>query len=134
MQAQSGNPVRSAEPRRVVLHVNFDDPAALNYVLNNAENIGNYYAKSGNKVEIRVIAHGPGLHMLRIDTSPVLERIRALARDHAGLSFFACGNTRERMAKAEGKAPELVSEAILVPSGIVEIMELQRAGWQYLKP
>jgi intracellular sulfur oxidation DsrE/DsrF family protein len=134
MQIQSGNPVRNAEPRRIVLHVNFDDPAALNYVLNNVENIHDYYSDTGNKIEVRVIAHGPGLHMLRADTSPVLERIKALAEDRTGLSFYACANTRERMANAEGKHPEIVNEATMIPSGIVEIVELQRAGWQYLKP
>ena len=134
MPAESGEEAHNAATRRVVLHVNFDDPAALNYVLNNAENIDDYYARTGGGVEIRVIAHGPGLHMLRIDTSPVLDRIKAMARNLTGLSFFACANTRERMAKAEGKVPEITSEATIVPSGIVEIIELQRAGWQYLKP
>lgn len=134
MAVQSDDPVRDDEPRRVVLHVNFNDPEALNFVLNNAENIGAYYESAGNHIEIRVIAHGPGLHMLRADTSPVKERLQAMVGAQAGLSFYACANTRERMAKAEGKIPDLVSKATLVPSGIVEIMELQRAGWLYLKP
>jgi len=118
----------------VVLHVNFEDAAALNYVLNNVENINNRYTEIGTSVEIRVVTHGPGLHMLRTDTSPVLERIKSLAGNMPGLTFYACANTRERMTKAEGKAPEIVSEATMVASGIVEILELQRTGWQYLKP
>ena len=134
MEVQSDDPVRDEEPRRVVLHVNFNDPDALNYILNNAENIDNYYASARKKVEIRVVAHGPGLHMLRVDTSPVKERLQAMAAAQAGLSFYACANTRDRMAKAEGKIPEILGEATIVPSGIVEIMELQRAGWLYLKP
>ena len=72
--------------------------------------------------------------MLRTDTSPVQDRVRALAGTNSGLSFYACQNTRERMAKAEGSPPEIVGEAEMVPAGIVEILELQRAGWQYLKP
>ena len=89
---------------------------------------------SGQKIKIRVIAHGPGLHMLRADTSPVKERLQALAAARDGISFYACGNTRDRMAKAEGKTPNILEEATVVPSGIVEIIELQRAGWLYLKP
>lgn len=134
MDLQSDNPVRDDEPRRVILHVNFNDPDSLNYVLNNAENIDSYYADAGKTVEIRIVAHGPGLHMLRDDTSPVKQRLQSMAADLESLSFYACANTRARMAKAEGKDPEIVSEAVMVPSGIVEIMELQRAGWLYLKP
>ncbi len=50
------------------------------------------------------------------------------------LSFYACTNTQERMAKAEGKKPELIPEAVMVLAGIPEIIELQRAGWTYIKP
>ena len=31
------NPVRDHENRKVALHINFDDPERLNYVLNNAK-------------------------------------------------------------------------------------------------
>ncbi|GAB4235704.1 MAG: hypothetical protein Kow0032_20380 [Methyloligellaceae bacterium] len=134
MSVQSDNPVRNDEARRVILHVNFNDAQALDYVLNNAENLAVYYRDVNVPVEIRVVAHGPGLHMLRADTSPVKERLQAMAAALQSLTFYACTNTRERMAKAEGKMPELLPEATLVPSGLVEIIELQRAGWIYLKP
>jgi hypothetical protein len=39
------------------------------------------------KIEIRIIAHGPGLHMFRDDTSPVKERVSNLAAFQDGLSF-----------------------------------------------
>jgi intracellular sulfur oxidation DsrE/DsrF family protein len=41
------------------------------------------------------------------------------------------------MAKAEGKKPEeipLLSEAKIVPSGVVELLELNEAGWTILRP
>lgn len=128
------NPVRDHEDRKVALHVNFDDPERLNYVLNNAENIYQYYRQQGKKIEIRIIAHGPGLHMLRQDTSPVKERIAGMAAAQEGLGFYACTNTQEKMAKAEGKKPVIIDEAKMVLSGIAELIELQRAGWTYIKP
>lgn len=128
------NPVRDHEDRKVALHVNFDDPERLNYVLNNAENIYQYYRQQGKKIEIRIVAHGPGLHMLRQDTSPVKERIAGMAAAQEGLGFYACTNTQERMAKAEGKKPVIIDEAKMVLSGIAELIELQRAGWTYIKP
>ena len=130
----SENPVRDGEDRKVAMHVNFDDPASLNFVLNNAENIYEFYAAKGKSVEIRIIVHGPGLHMLRVDTSPVKERITGLAKSQAGLSFYACTNTKARMEKAEGKTVVIMDEAIMVTAGLVELIELQRAGWTYLKP
>ena len=74
-------------PAKVALHVNFNDPERLNYVLNNAKNIYQYYHQKGTKIEIRIIAHGPGLHMFRDDTSPVKERVSNLAASQDGLSF-----------------------------------------------
>jgi len=130
----SNQPVRDDEDRKIALHVNFDDPAGLNYVLNNAENIYDYYQTKGKSVEIRIVTHGPGLHMLRDDTSPVKQRINGLANSQQGLSFYACSNTKTRMEKAEGTSLLIMDVATMVPSGLVELIELSRAGWTYIKP
>ena len=130
----SENPGRDDEPRRIVMHVNFADGERLNYVLNNVENIFDYYHGEAIDVEIRVVCHGPGLHMLRGDTSPVKDRLSGMADDMDELSFYACANTMERMAKAEGKRPVIFNQATLVAAGLPEIIELQRLGWTYVKP
>lgn len=130
----SENPARDEEPRRIVMHVNFADGERLNFVLNNVENIRDYYRDKANDVEIRVVCHGPGLHMLRSDTSPVKDRLMEMADSMEELGFYACTNTMDRMAKAEGKRPELVEQATLVLAGLPEIIELQRLGWIYVKP
>ena len=134
MTLATDNPVRDDEDRRIAMHVNFDDPQSLTFVLNNVENLHEYYTAKGRKVEIRVVTHGPGLHMVRADTSPVKERLIGLANGLEGLSFYACTNTQQRMAKAEGKEIEIVKEATMVLAGLAELIELQRAGWTYLKP
>jgi intracellular sulfur oxidation DsrE/DsrF family protein len=74
--------------------------------------------------------------MLRADTSPVkdrLKRIKDLAFPST-VQFSACNNTRENMEKKEGHPVTVVSEAVLVPSGVVRLMELQEKGWSYLRP
>jgi intracellular sulfur oxidation DsrE/DsrF family protein len=38
------------------------------------------------------------------------------------------------MEKKEGKPVSIVSDAIIVPSGVVHLMELQEKGWSYLRP
>lgn len=120
--------------KHVAIHVNENSKAKMNLALNNAANIHRYYKSRGEQVEVRIVTYGPGLHMLRADTSPVKERIAAMSMAQNGLTFAACGNTHRGMTRKEGKAPPIVGEAKMVPSGVVELMELQLKGWTYVKP
>jgi uncharacterized protein len=118
----------------LILQVNTNDPAAMNLALNNATNVAEYYGKLGEPVKIEVVAFGPGLHMLRDDTSPVKARIETMALSTPELSFKACGNTQENMHKAENKDIPIIPQAQVVNSGVVHIMELEEQGWTYVKP
>ena len=119
---------------RVVLQVNSDDAAMMTLALNNATNIEQYYKELGEPVQIEIVAFGAGLHMLRDDTSPVKDRIKAIAEKSSSISFKACGNTEEKMDKAENKKIPLISQATVVKSGVVRIIELQEQGWTYVRP
>jgi intracellular sulfur oxidation DsrE/DsrF family protein len=119
---------------RLVLQVNTNDPAVMNLALNNAVNVEQHYKGLGEQVKIEIVALGPGLNMLRDDTSPVKERIRTLAEASRSISFAACDNTRANMSRAEQKEIPLISQASLVPSGVVRVMELQEQGWSYVRP
>jgi uncharacterized protein len=129
-------PATAAAPKthRLVLQVNSNDPATMNLALNNASNVEQNYRELGEKVEIEIVAFGPGLHMLRDDTSPVKERLKAIAGKSSAISFKACDNTRENMGKAEAKTIPLVAQATTVKSGVVRLMELQEQGWSYVRP
>ncbi len=61
------------------------------------------------------------------------KRLENLANRIDALSFYACPNTMERMEKAEDKRPEIDAQAILVPAGLPEVIELQRIGWSNVK-
>ncbi len=119
---------------RLVLQVNSSDPAMMNLALNNASNVEQYYKDLDEKVEIEIVTFGPGLHMLREDTSPVKDRIKAMAEKSSAIAFRACGNTQANMAKTEDKQIELIPEASVVKSGVVRVMELQEQGWTYVRP
>jgi intracellular sulfur oxidation DsrE/DsrF family protein len=114
--------------------VNTNDAAAMNLTLNNAMNAAQYYEKAGEPIKIEVVAFGPGLNMLREDTSPVKARIETMALSTPEVSFKACGITRENMRKAEDKDIPIVPQAEVVPSGVVRVMQLEEAGWSYVKP
>jgi intracellular sulfur oxidation DsrE/DsrF family protein len=124
----------SGKAHRLVLQVNTNEPATMNLALNNATNVEQHYKSLGEKIEIEIVTFGPGLHMLRDDTSPVKDRIKAIAEKTPTITFKACGNTQENMGKAENKTIALVAQATLVKSGVVRVMELQEQGWTYVRP
>ena len=123
-----------APAQKVVVQVSENDPKTMNLALNNVQNLIAYYKEKGETVQVEIVSFGPGLHMLREDTSPVKDRISTLAMSDPEIQFSACNNTLNGMTKQEGKTPPLISEAKLIPSGVVRIVELQKAGYAYLKP
>ena len=132
--AKMTTPADRTRPHRLSVQVDVNDPATMNLALNNVSNTVQHYSEIGQKVEIEVIAYGPGLHMLRDDTSPVKARIKSMSETMPELTFSACGNTRDNMAKAEAKDIPLISQAKVTKSGVVRLMELQERGWSYLRP
>lgn len=124
------------KPHRVAIHVDQNDPQVMNLALNNATNVIEYYRGKGEDVDVDIVTYGPGLHMLRADTSPVQERIRRLKELSfpSKIQFSACNNTRQGMEKAEGKAISILPDATIVASGVVQLMELQEQGWSYIRP
>ncbi len=123
-----------AKVHRLVLQVNSNDQAMMTLALNNATNVEQYYRSRGERVDIEVVTFGPGLHMLRDDTSPVKDRIKAISERTPSISFKACGNTQENMRKAENKDIPLLAQATVVASGVVRLLELQEQGWIYVRP
>ena len=122
---------------RVALQISDDTPEKMNAVLNVAANTARYYGGIGEEVEIRIVAFNAGLNMLRTDRSPVLARLKSISESLPNVVFEACANTRENMARTEGKTPEeilLYADARIVPSGVVSLIELSEKGWTIVRP
>jgi len=111
---------------RVVIQVSDADPEKWNLALNNARNLQTDLGS--NNVQIEIVAYGPGIGMLKLD-SPVANRIGE-AKD-AGVSVLACENTMkaQRLARAD-----MLNTVGYVGAGVVEIMQKQQEGWAYLRP
>lgn len=125
------------ETYKVVLQVNEADPAKMNMVLNNAMNVNSHFKAAGRKVDIEIVAYGPGLNMLRDDKSPVKMRIQGIADDQKNIKFAACGNTIKKVTKKQGgKKPPLMKTGniTVVPSGVIQIIDRQDEGWHYIRP
>src|SRR5260370_39134603 len=82
---------------RIAIQVDQNDPQVMNLALNNATNVIEYYRARNEDVDVDIITYGPGLHMLRADTSPVQDRIKRL-KDMAfpgKIQFSACNITKQ---------------------------------------
>jgi intracellular sulfur oxidation DsrE/DsrF family protein len=123
-----------AEGWKVAIHVDEENVSTMNMALNNAANIIKHYEEKGEEVTVEIVTYGPGLHMLRADTSPVSARISEMGLTHDNLSFSACLNTVQAMQQRAQTDIELLPEANVVPSGAVRLMELQYDGYAYLRP
>ncbi len=118
----------------VAIHVDENDPKVMNMALNNAANVEKYYTSQGDSVMIELVAYGPALNMFIPGKSPVEDRISTMSLEMENLSFSACGNTHRKMSEKAGKEITLVSEADMVPSGVVRLIELQEQGYAYIRP
>ena len=116
----------AATANRVVMQVSDADPGKWNLALNNARNLQADLGASN--VEIEIVAYGPGIGMLKAD-STVGNRIgEALG---SGVKVAACENTMrgQKLQKAD-----MLNGISYVGAGVVEIMQTQQHGWAYLRP
>jgi intracellular sulfur oxidation DsrE/DsrF family protein len=135
-------PVRATSPpvmqpavtRKVAIQIKEANPALMERVLDTATQAASHSQTRGEVALIEIVAHGPGLHMLREDTSPVKDRIERISEEHPNISFVACSNTRAVHSSAEGKPISLLVEAKFVPSGVARLQDLRDQGYISVQP
>lgn len=120
--------------KRLAIQISDNDPATYNKALNVATNFARGTSEKGELYEIEIVAFNAGLHMLRQDTSPVLDRIKSISESVPDVTFSACGNTLKGMTKKEGKEPRLTEHARIVSAGVVRLMELDDEGYYVIRP
>ncbi len=126
MSAASGaaDATAPASPNRVVFQVNEDDSRKWNTVLANINNV----QEELGKVEVTVVAIGPGLGMLKADA---LTANRVQDAMSAGVRFVACGNSMQAQHLSKD---DMIDGLAYAKAGYVELMRLQQLGWAYLRP
>jgi intracellular sulfur oxidation DsrE/DsrF family protein len=113
----------------VVMQVDQDNPKRWTLALNNVQNMLDYMGT--DKIQIVVVGFGPGLKLL-LANSPDAKRIESMAAE--GVEFDACHNTMEAMARKLGHMPVLLPQPVIVPAGIIRIVQLEQHGFGYIKP
>lgn len=115
-----------ASMAKVVIQVSDNDPGKWNLALNNAKNVQEDYGKG--KVKIEIVAYGPGLGMLKLD-SPVASRVSEATAD--GVAIVACENTMNKQKLAQA---DMLPGIGFVKSGVPELMQRQYEGYAYIRP
>lgn len=115
---------KAAAKHRVVFQVNEDDSRKWNTVLANINNV----QEELGRVEITVVAIGPGLGMLKADALTANGVQDAMA---AGVRFVACGNTMKSLHLTKD---DMIDGIAYARAGYVEIMRLQKLGHAYIRP
>jgi intracellular sulfur oxidation DsrE/DsrF family protein len=120
--------------KRLAIQVSDNDPATFNKALNVATNFARGMSEKGELYEVEIVTFNAGLHLLRSDTSPVLERIQSISESIPDVRFSACGNTIAGMTRNEGAEPPITEYATVVPAGVVRLMELDDQGYYVIRP
>lgn len=114
------------QKERVAFQVSDPDPKKWNLALNNAGNVLQGLGKENTQVEI--VVYGPGIGMLKAG-SPVAKRVNKAVKD--GVKIVACENTMTNMKLTKADMNPSIG---YVPGGVIELMNLQKAGWAYIRP
>lgn len=115
-----------ARPHKLVLQVSDADPAKWNLALNNARNVWSDLGR--DNVAIEIVAYGPGIGMLKMDSVVGARVAEAMA---SGMSVVACGNT---MKNQKLTREDMLPNIGYVEAGVVQLMKRQREGFAYIRP
>ena len=119
--AQTSTPTKN----RALFQVTDNDPARWNMILNNMQNLRD--GVGGEPIEIELVAYGPGIFMLKADSS-VKQRVAEALKN--GVKVNACQNTMSGMKLVPA---DMLPEIGYVPAGVVEVMRKQQQGWAYIR-
>ena len=125
--AQSSAPAtESAAPKyRVVLQVSNPEPRGWHQTLNNAMALTKNAGRAN--VQIEIVANGMGIGMLKYNSPEAKEVAAALS---LGVKVLACGETMKALMLEKD---DMLPNIGFVPGGLIEVLDRQRDGWQYVK-
>jgi uncharacterized protein len=125
LPASAAGPIEG-QKQKLVIQVSDGDAAKWNLALNNAKNVQEELG--ADKVDIEIVAYGPGIGMLKMDAA-TNSRVTEMAK--AGVHMVACENTmrNQKLGKAD-----MHPDISYANSGVIQIMRRQREGWSYVRP
>lgn len=119
------NAQTNTENHKVIFQMSSADTEEQLGLISNLESLKQGW---GDKIQIEVVAHGPGISFLMNEKTVAAEGIQKMINE--GVVFVACENT---MRKKNIKEEQLLDGVKTVPMGIGEIILKQEQGWSYIK-
>jgi len=117
--------VPGAATYRVVFQVSDADPAKWNLTLNNIRNA--QVELGSDRVEVELVAFGPGIGMLTAASSAAGRIAEAV---EAGVRAYACENSMRGQKLTPG---QMHPRASFAASGVAHLIRRQAEGYAYLR-
>lgn len=124
--AQAVTVKATGQSEKAVFQVSDADPKKWSLVLNNVKNAQTDLGKEN--IAIEIVAYGPGIEMLKANAEVAKKVTEAVS---SGVVVSACENT---MRAAQLSRKDMNPQTSYVPSGVVQIIKLQKAGYSYVRP
>ena len=115
-----------SKKEKVVFQVSDADPKKWNLALNNMKNVQD--ALGQDKVEVELVVYGPGIDMLKVESTAGNRVNDAVAN---GVKVVACENTMEAQKLTKD---DMLKSIAYVPAGVIELMKKQQQGYTYIRP
>ena len=110
----------------IVIHVSNNHKRTYQSVLNYTYSLMDYY---GEKANIAIVANGTGIGFVNSKNKYTEEILNLIEK---GVKISACNTTVRIMRKFQ--ALHIIKGVKFVPTGVVEVIELQLKGYLYLNP
>lgn len=114
---------------KVVFHI--DESHKWGMVLANARNIQRYSSANAEELVSEIVANGEAVKELRgrSEFPDLHDQMQALMEE--GVLIAACGNAMQGQRMTE---EDLLAGVVMVPAGVVELVQKQHEGFAYIKP
>jgi uncharacterized protein len=131
LRAQQAPPLQDKPfaEHKVVLQLSDNDAKKQALVISVAYNLLRAY--DPDKVAIEVVAFGPGIDLLRTESS---NRKLVESLIVQGVRFDVCLNTVDTVERETGKRPEIIPAATPVQVGVGQILHLTENGYTLVRP
>jgi len=118
---------------RLMLHVNSNDAAKFNTLLDETEQLLRTSAHTGKDIDIEILTNGAGLSFLNNGNEEYLQRLKSLTQKYDNLALLACKKAIHKIQK-EGKVKfNLIPEATVVESALHQVIKRKEEGWSYIR-
>lgn len=124
LNAQQSPGAMDAKKHKIVIQFNDADSLSQNRVGLQVQNIKNVWANA----DVEVVCLGAGLDALMTSNSKIASVVEEWSAK--GVVFAACSNTM-RLRKVTKE--DLLKQAVVVPSAVIELAMKQEEGWSYFK-